>query len=811
MAEKRVIEIEVNTKGAVKSMDALGKATNDVSKSFEDVYGDLQPLTTRMGEAEDRLYELANAGKTTSQEYKDLLKTVGDFRKVQISTDMAVDAAATTFGQKLGGALGGVSSGFTVVSGVMGAFGNESKEVEKALLKVQSAMAIQQGIQGIKESVNSFKQLKAVVVSSITAMTTAKVADIAATEAGVVVENQSLLARGKNLIIMGAQAVLTPILTVAQYAFNLAMSLNPVMIIVAAVTALIAAGYALINMFSESNKANESATTATKKSSAAIDAQVKSANKASDALASKNGHLYNMAKATGASAEALRKLALKHADEAIALDLASYATAKNTYQQELNTLTKYRALDLDEEVIKKQLEVVNKAKEAATKENADLATSYKNKRDIINANQVEIATEKFNANKKNTNTDKASAVEVENITRDLQDKKLALVKDGQAKEEEATRLKYARENEDLDAKVKAKTLKQKDADKLTATNLDLLEKELQAIRDKYAKDKIAKEDEQWLASQKLALSAREYEELLLAQKFDSEQKKAVGNAELQAQLTTQHETELNALRTKFAGEDLKIAEDLAKAKLDAEKQYQSLVLTEEELAKLNVQSKSDGELLILKTNFDNKLLTEEQYSLAREKLTEKTNLEIAKLDEEAAKKKQDLLNSQLDAVKQGLSSIANIAELFAGKSKKSQKKAFNIQKATQIASATIDTYKSATSAFSSLSGIPIVGPVLGGIAAAGAVAAGIINIKKIKNTQFEGGAEPSGGGGGGGGGGGDMGGGGAPQAPQFNVVGNNGMNQLAQLQQKPVQAFVVSSEMTSAQALERNRINNATI
>ena len=84
---------------------------------------------------------------------------------------------------------------------------------------------------------------------------------------------------------------------------------------------------------------------------------------------------------------------------------------------------------------------------------------------------------------------------------------------------------------------------------------------------------------------------------------------------------------------------------------------------------------------------------------------------------------------------------------------------------------------------------------------------GLINIKKIKESQFEGGAEPSAGGGWGG----DTGGGGAPQAPQFNVVGNNWMNQLAQLQQKPVQAFVVSSEMTSAQALERNRINNATI
>jgi hypothetical protein len=579
------------------------------------------------------------------------------------------------------------------------------------------------------------------------------------------------------------------------------------MVVVVAVTALIAAGYALINMFNASNKANESAANSTKKSSAAIDAQVKAANKASEALQSKNGHEYNMAKASGASAEALRKLAIKHADEAIALDLASYATAKNTYQQEQNTLTKYKALDLSEDVIKKQLEVVNKAREAATKENQDLANSYKNKRDIINANQVEIATEKFNANKKNTDTDKKSAVEVEDITRDLQDKKLALVKDGQAKEEEATRLKYAREKEDFEKQVKDKSLKRKDADKLIATNVELQEKDLQAIRDKYAKDKITKEDEQWLASQKLALSAREYEELLLAQKFDSEQEKAVGNAELQAQLTTQQEEELKALRTKFAGEDLKIAQDLTKAKLEAEKQYNALVLSEDELARLNVQTKADADLLALQTSFDNKLLTQEQFETAKKALTEKTNAEVAKLDEDAAKKKQDLLNRQVDAVKGGLTSIANIAELFAGKSKKSQKRAFNIQKATNIASATIDTFTSAQSAYKSMVGIPVVGPVLAPLAAAGAVAVGLMNIKKIKQSQFEGGAEPSAGDKGGG----DTGGGGAPQAPQFNVVGNNGMNQLAQLQQKPVQAFVVSSEMTSAQALERNRINNATI
>ena len=49
------------------------------------------------------------------------------------------------------------------------------------------------------------------------------------------------------------------------------------------------------------------------------------------------------------------------------------------------------------------------------------------------------------------------------------------------------------------------------------------------------------------------------------------------------------------------------------------------------------------------------------------------------------------------------------------------------------------------------------------------------------------------------------------QAPSFNVVGDSGINQLAQLQQAPVQAFVVSGEVTTSQALDRNRVENATL
>ena len=175
MAEVKTIKIDVDTKQAVNAMENLSKATNDVNKSFEEVYGDLQPLTTRMGEAEDRLYELANAGQTATQEYQDLLETVGRYRKVQIQTDMAVDAAATTMTQKLGGALGGATAGFELMQGVMGTFGAESAEVEKLLLKVQSAMAISQGVQGVREAIPAITAFGTAIKSqAIAALTTLK-------------------------------------------------------------------------------------------------------------------------------------------------------------------------------------------------------------------------------------------------------------------------------------------------------------------------------------------------------------------------------------------------------------------------------------------------------------------------------------------------------------------------------------------------------------------------------------------------------------------------------------------------------------
>ena len=158
-------------------------------------------------------------------------------------------------------------------------------------------------------------------------------------------------------------------------------------------------------------------------------------------------------------------------------------------------------------------------------------------------------------------------------------------------------------------------------------------------------------------------------------------------------------------------------------------------------------------------------------------------------------------NEKLNMAKAGFNTLSEILgkESAAGK-------------AAAIGAATISTYQSAVSSYNSLSPIPIVGPVLGGLAAGAAVVAGIANVKKIISTKTPGksvgGAAPT------------------PTAapalppipsvpPSFNMVGSSDTNQLADAiggqSQTPVQAYVVSNDVTTAQELDRNIINGASI
>lgn len=68
--------------------------------------------------------------------------------------------------QALSNTLSAVAGGFAAVQGAIGLFGSESKELEKQLLKVQSALALSQGLSTIADSAKDFQRLNAIVQSS---------------------------------------------------------------------------------------------------------------------------------------------------------------------------------------------------------------------------------------------------------------------------------------------------------------------------------------------------------------------------------------------------------------------------------------------------------------------------------------------------------------------------------------------------------------------------------------------------------------------------------------------------------------------
>jgi len=269
-----------------------------------DIQSNLGSLRSQLKEAQADVAAMADKFGATSKQAQDAAKKAAKLKDAIGDAKDLTDAfnPDAKFGA-LTKSLSGAMDGFQAVQGAMGMFGAESADVEKALLKVQSAMAMAQGVQGVMESVDSFK---------------------------------TLITQVKGFTIV------QKISTALQWLWNTAMEANPVMAIATAIIAVLAVGYKLISWLMDSSEANEQAAAATKRNTEALNRQKAAADKAGDSLKEKNSHEYNMAKAAGASAEALRKLALKHADEQIALEEASVATARNTYEKQRNILESYK-------------------------------------------------------------------------------------------------------------------------------------------------------------------------------------------------------------------------------------------------------------------------------------------------------------------------------------------------------------------------------------------------------------------------------------------------------------------------------------
>ena len=317
---------------------------------------------------------------------------------------------------------------------------------------------------------------------------------------------------------------------------------------------------------------------------------------------------------------------------------------------------------------------------------------------------------------------------------------------------------------------------------------DGIEKDLEINRDKFRriKEDTEKNTNLTLTERKelndLYTEQQEQSEAKIREKYDQKEideqlklQEALDKIkeENEARFRTDEENELLAIATKYD-------------KLESMAQGNAEALNEIEIARLNAEN-------------DIKLKYANEAYEAQKAIDEKAAADQKALDEKTKKDALDTQQSKIQFANDALGAISDLTNAFAGESEEAQKRAFKINKAIGITQAIINTAGAISAAINpAVGGLGIPAGLPGAVLAA---ATGAAQIATIAKTQFEGGGDSVD----------------APPSsieatpPQFNVVGDSGINQLAQLQQQPTQAYVVSGEVTTSQALDRNRVENATL
>lgn len=691
--------------GLNNAYDEMSKSATDLGATFEDIYGEVLPLTTALGESEDRLYQLALAGDTTSREYQDLLKKVSDYRKVQIQTDLAVDSAATTMDQKLGGAIQGAVSGFAAVQGAMGLLGSESEQLEKTLLKVQSALAIAEGVRGIRENIGYFKQLGSTVTGVFNNMTKS----------------------AKIFTATGIGLAITAVATLTDVFKSTTKETNNYRKAVDQTNA--------VTQKAIENAANE--LSALDQLQGTLEDETltrEEKNKAVDDLQEKYPSLLK-----NVSAE---KLSIEELNAAVANNIKLAEARARISAAESLRAQKYTEI-LQEEIglqdLRNEIEEERQKIQEAEQYGANVA---QRRIDLILL-EVELETRE-----KNISALKEEVQQIDGLT--AADKKLL----------DSTQ-KVAEAYED-------KTKKQtKSAKQINDLSRQIEDEQIRRIADEEAR-------EIKLLETTAKRRKEDLEKQLKERTITAKQERA-----LATEIETNLELDIEAVRKKYF--ELRKQADLARLN-----EIQDFKAVEATTALNSLQDQLNKEILLRKA--------------AADKQTE--------IDEKAAERRKQIRDFGIESTKQGLEIIAALTDIYGNKSEKAARQAFRIQKAVSISQATIDTYKSANAIFAAASANPstVLFPAQPFIAAGLAIASGLANVATIASQKFEGGGTtpstttPD-----------TAGLEGGAITPQFNVVGDSGINQLAQLQQQPVQAYVVSGEVTSAQALDRNRVKNATL
>lgn len=366
---KTTVAVEINA-NASQAEGAVGS----FKKQLKEATAELVNMSMKFGESS---VEAQNAAKKVAG----LKDAIGDAK-----------ALADTFNPDkkfvaLGGALQGATAGFSALQGAMGLFGSESDDLNKTLMKVQSAMALQQGISGVFGAIDSFKMLK--------------------TE------------------VMGF-GIVQKIVTAGQWLWNAAMAANPIGAIVAVVAALIAGIVALTSWLIKSSDAAKQNAQQIKESAKALEEQKKSADKAADALKRNTDYTLEMLKASGATTAEIRKAEQALAAKAVVEARTAFEVALHTREIERQALAQMKANGATEENIKAQTENLNKYTENLNEQAKRLTTAKQNELNIVAKHNVQITQEQTNANKKELDANKEKHDKLLQQQKDFQEKQKQL-------------------------------------------------------------------------------------------------------------------------------------------------------------------------------------------------------------------------------------------------------------------------------------------------------------------------------------------------------------------------------------------------
>jgi hypothetical protein len=336
MAEIKTVNLEVNS-----NLAETEKAVTSLKTQLKQAVQEAQSLAEAYGSGSKQAIEAAKRAADLKDRIEDTNDAIQSFKG-----EGAFLATSK--------ALGSLTSGFAAYQGALGLIGVESKEVEEQLLKVQSAMAVADGLAGLEDAGRSFKQLTAVVKSF---------------------------------------TIVQKITTAAQWLWNAAMAANPIGAIVAVVVALIAAGYALVKMFIASSNATMKAEAANKALNKQLETQVKNQKKATEESDLSRDAQLKMAKASGKSAEEIRKLSVELANQEVKQKLANAQTLYAIAIEARRVAGLEDATDAQKETAEKALKAYNDANDA-------LKAAVLNRRKLLIDNRVAERQEETDAEKK---------------------------------------------------------------------------------------------------------------------------------------------------------------------------------------------------------------------------------------------------------------------------------------------------------------------------------------------------------------------------------------------------------------------------